>query len=60
MALKGVLERGGRPASGTAAREGLFLSAKKAEADSIMNSHVVDRTRGHPLESFDAQARLLA
>ena len=26
MALKGVLERGGRPASGTAAREGLFLS----------------------------------
>ena len=43
--------------SGTA-REGLFLSAQKAEAgDSIMNSHVVDRTRGHPLESFDAQAR---
>ena len=26
MALKGVLEHGGRPASGTAAREGLFLS----------------------------------
>ena len=37
-------------------REGLFLSAKKAEAgDSIIKSHVVvDRTRGHPLETFDA------
>ena len=43
--------------SGTA-REGLFLSAQKAEAgDSIMNSHVVDRTRGHPLETFGVQAR---
>ena len=43
--------------SGTA-REGLFLSAKKAENESMMNSHVVvDRTRGHPLESFGAQAR---
>ena len=42
--------------SGTA-REGLFLRAKKAEADSIMNSHVVDRTRGHPIETFGVQAR---
>ena len=31
--------------------------AKKAEADSIMKSHVVDRTRGHPIETFGAQAR---
>ena len=42
--------------SGTA-REGLFPSAKKAEDESIMNSHVVDRTRGHPFDSFGAQAR---
>ena len=46
--------RRGRPRG----REGLFLSAKKAEADSIMKSHVVvDRTRGHPIETFGAQAR---
>ena len=49
---------GGRRAYayGGTAREGLFLSAKKAEAgDSIIKSHVVvDRTRGHPLETFDA------
>ena len=45
--------RRGRPRG----REGLFLSAKKAEADSIMNSHVVDRTRGHPIETFGVQAR---
>ena len=58
MRCDGIGAKGGVAAhtSGTA-REGLFLSAKKAEDESKMNSNVVDRTRGHPLESFGAQAR---
>ena len=48
---------GGRRAYayGGTAREGLFLSKKADAGDSIIKSHVVvDRTRGHPLETFDA------